>query len=789
MKLRILWTMGALWLLLSVGLAAQMAPLAPGHGPFTWTAYPTDEIGIADAPMATEITPAGGLYTGWGELDFYVGYPLRPVRQPERTLEDGDLPIVHYRFRDGQVRYQARLFSWALDPRHPDRQPVNYITIVAHNASARPRTSYFTLGFRYSGGMTGPGATGAHRFRRPVAPGKPGDYSQPGVKFDPHWTYGFRQLAGAGLALRSGQIVYSFPPAPRPRLSQPYGQARKLSVYPATPALEARYALHLAPGATERLNFKMPVEPIALADAAAVRRFTGLRTAAALKLARAWWRAQLRRGLQLELGEPKTLATFRASLMYLMLARDRVRQAAAPGRPGRNLYVQTVNKLQYHAFWLRDGSFMLRAYDLSGHPRRAAQCLAFFPRFQLADGNFLSQQGQHDGWGEALWAVGQHEQLTGDRGFAAAWWPRAARAVAWLERARAKDPLGLLPGGNPHDDEFVNTWAHITGDNFLALDGLHAAIALARGLGHAAHAVAWQRLYANYHQALFSRLRRDGASNGGYMPPGVDAAGGQDWGNLMGVYPHALLAPNDPLVTGTLRHALSHYGEGLITWGPYLHHYLTMNDTETWVRRGNQRAALRELYAILVHTSSTQAGWEVGPRPWTTRDFGGDLAPHGWFAADYIALLRNMLIEGEGRQLHLLSVLAPAWSHAGEKLAVRNAPTRFGTVTLRARFSASGMQLRLRTRFRQPPETIVLHLPWYVRASGATVDGRAVKIAGRTLQLPAGARAIAIRWQRRPATAAYSYRGAAAQFRAEWQRRYRAFRRQGMPKRIPARLK
>ena len=781
MKLRILWTMGALWLLLSVGLAAQMAPLAPGHGPFTWTAYPTDEIGIADAPMATEITPAGGLYTGWGELDFYVGYPLRPVRQPERTLEDGDLPIVHYRFRDGQVRYQARLFSWALDPRHPDRQPVNYITIVAHNASARPRTSYFTLGFRYSGGMTGPGATGAHRFRRPVAPGKPGDYSQPGVKFDPHWTYGFRQLAGAGLALRSGQIVYSFPPAPRPRLSQPYGQARKLSVYPATPALEARYALHLAPGATERLNFKMPVEPIALADAAAVRRFTGLRTAAALKLARAWWRAQLRRGLQLELGEPKTLATFRASLMYLMLARDRVRQAAAPGRPGRNLYVQTVNKLQYHAFWLRDGAFMTRAYDVSGHARRAAECLGFFPRFQLADGNFLSQSGQHDGWGEALWAVGQHYALTGDRAFAAAWWPRVERAVAWLEQARRRDPLHLLPGGNPHDDEFVNTWAHITGDNFLALDGLHAAIVMARGLAHERQAAAWQALYRNYHHALFSRLRQVGAGNGEYMPPGVDVTGGQDWGNLLGLYPHALLKPRDPLISGTLRHALSHYGEGLITWGPYLHHYLTMNDTESWVRRGDERAALRELYAVLVHTSSTQAGWEVGPRAWTTRDFGGDLAPHGWFAADYIALLRNMLAQGEGQKLHLLPVLSPAWSRPGETLGLRDAPTRFGMVNMQAHFSSGGMDLKLDNHFQHAPAAMVLHLPWYARVDGAKVDGHAVSVHGRELRLPPQARQVTVSWRRLPVKGDYSYRDAVRAFRKEWRQRYQAFRRNGMP--------
>lgn len=768
-------------LILAGMLPGQMARLRPAHGPFTWTAFPTDEIGIADAPMATEITPSGGLYTGWGELDFYTGYPMRRVRQPERTLESGDLPIIRYQFHDGRVLYTARMFSWALDPHLPDRQPINYIILDARNAAQTPRTSYFTIAFRYSGGLSGPQRIGAHRFERPVEPHAPGDYSQPGVAFNPAWTYGFQQAGGQGIALRAGKIVYSFPLMPRPRLSEPWGKQLKLNVYPGTPVLVARYRLRLAPGATERLEFKMPVAPIAVLDAGAARQLLASRANAARLAARHWWRTQLARGTQIELGEAKTVATWRASLMYLMLARDRQRLAAAAGMPEHNVYIQTVNKLQYHAFWLRDGAFMTRAYDVSGHARRAAECLGFFPRFQLADGNFLSQSGQHDGWGEALWAVGQHYALTGDRAFAAAWWPRVERAVAWLEQARRRDPLHLLPGGNPHDDEFVNTWAHITGDNFLALDGLHAAIVMARGLAHERQAAAWQALYRNYHHALFSRLRQVGAGNGEYMPPGVDVTGGQDWGNLLGLYPHALLKPRDPLISGTLRHALSHYGEGLITWGPYLHHYLTMNDTESWVRRGDERAALRELYAVLVHTSSTQAGWEVGPRAWTTRDFGGDLAPHGWFAADYIALLRNMLAQGEGQKLHLLPVLSPAWSRPGETLGLRDAPTRFGMVNMQAHFSSGGMDLKLDNHFQHAPAAMVLHLPWYARVDGAKVDGHAVSVHGRELRLPPQARQVTVSWRRLPVKGDYSYRDAVRAFRKEWRQRYQAFRRNGMP--------
>src|ERR1700730_13978865 len=70
--------------------------------------------------------------------------------------------------------------------------------------------------------------------------------------------------------------------------------------------------------------------------------------------------------------------------------------------------------------------------------------------------------------------------------------------------------------------------------------------------------------------------------------------------------------------------------------------------------RGDEQQALREFYAELLHTSSTHAGFEYAIRPWGTRDFEGNLAPHALFAADCRNLLRNMLVWEQGRTMHLL---------------------------------------------------------------------------------------------------------------------------------------
>ncbi|HEY1787313.1 MAG TPA: hypothetical protein VGJ73_04125 [Verrucomicrobiae bacterium] len=756
-------------------MASQMAGLDSGqpNQPFTWAAFPTDEIGIADAEAGTEITPSGSLYTGYGELSFMTGNPARYVDQPTRTLTGGDLPIIHYEFQDGKVNYQATMFSWALNPQIPDRDPVNYIRVLAQNTSTELQTDYFTVSFSYC-------VTNSHRFRRPVVPAMPGRYSQPGVEFDPHWNYGFQSESGYDLGWRSNQVVYLLPTQPQPQLwltaGQPYRDPASPQVTESTPVLLAQYQLILKPGEKRELDFKMPVRPIPLSDSKSLKQLEQGDLDDALGAAKSWWQTQLNSGLQLHVGEEKVDQTFRASLMYLMLARERVGERSEDRR-AENLYVQTVNLAQYHAFWLRDGSHMVHAYDLTGHSRNAAEALSFFAKFQKSDGEFLSQPGEHDGWGEALWAYGQHFQLTGDRKFARSVFPRVQRAIAWLEQARSADPLHMLPGGAPHDDELPDGWGHLTGDNFYALDGLQEAILMARALGHDDLATEWQAQYLGYYFDLFQLLGELAKTNGGYIPACLDT-NAYDWGNLLTMYPDELLSPMDPLVTGTLNHALAHYGEGLMCYGPnsVLHQYLTMNNTQAWIARGQQQPALRELYSILVHTSSTQAGWECGPPPWTSRDFGNDLAPHNWFAADYIALVRNMLVcersDSFGDSLDLLSVLSPAWSKPGQCLWVTNAPTEYGPINFMATFTAQGMELHLDEHFRKAPDHLRLHLPWFVKANRVLVDGKPVAWSGREIVFRPGAHSVVVDWQPVDSDlSSWSYEANVQRFKDEWRKR------------------
>jgi hypothetical protein len=760
--------------LMPLSLSAQMVSpeIDSQPGPFSYFSKPTDELGVFHAPSGTEVTPEGYLYTGFGELMFFVGPEQSPVSARVRTLEDGYLPVFSYTVTHLGIEYRFTIFSASLGAAQSPGPVVNFVRITVENPGRQPRTAFLTTAVRYQAEQTTETATGDNRFRRPIEATGIGQFHQPGEPFSKDWTYSCEGDA----FLRDGHALYVFPRQPAPRLSltlrSHYNRvhplvATKLEIEPTTPTSAAAYTVTLAAGESRSLDFRMPLEPIQ----------TGTPEFAKLESARfddahrevvAFWREMLGRGMAIEVPEAKVTETFRASLVYDLLALNLVDGQA----------VQTVNQFQYHRFYLRDSADFVRMYDATGYSDIAAQVLSLFPSRQQADGNFLSQPGQYDGWGEALWAFGEHYRRTRDLRFAESVYPQVARAVDWLKKARAADPLHIMPMSDVKDNEYVA--AHLTGYNFLALDGLKSAIELAQATGHADQARQFQKEYDDYQACFFKLLDAATRKNGGYIPPSLDSVGwqGADWGNLLAVTPETVLDAHDPRVTETLRQVRERYQEGLATYtepddGQYLHNYLTIKNTLTELVRGDQEQVIHEFYAELLHTSSTHAGFEYSIRPWGNRDFEGNLAPHGWFAADYRNLLRNMMVREEGNTLHLLSALSPEWIGKGKAIRVERAPSYFGLIDFALEMpEANSAVLHLHTSFQVPPQKLVLHLPWFMEATSIAADGAALPISDGSVVLPLNAKEVRINWHRRPHAAAMSYAKTVESYKSEYRKRY-----------------
>ena len=752
----------------SASLHAQMVSPSidrPGQ-PFSYFSKPTTEIGMMDAEAATEITPEGYLRTGFGELMFFSGPELDPTSVRIRTLEDGHLPIVHYQFAHDGIVYRFTMFTATLDGK-PEGKLVNFIRIAMKNEGQETTRAILATGIRYDAPNDTGAPHGDNRFTRPAEGKIPGAYRQLGERFSPDWVYSF----DSGRFFRDGRLLYSFPAGYATRgwtlhgfYNHPQNVTRpaKLNVDPVVPVGIVTYSRLLEPGQEWTLDFKMPVVPTA--DAADLAAFGQMSFDQAKAQIIAFWTGILDQGMQIGLPERKPVDTFYTNLIYDLIAIDHI----GPD------YIQTVNKLHYHAFYLRDGADIVHSYDVTGYPTIARQDLEFFAKKQQPDGNFLSQAQQYDGWGETVWAYGQHYRITHDKAFAEWALPQIARAVAWLKQARAADPLHIMPASNVRDNEYVP--GHITGYNFLALSGLRVAIRMARETGHADLAQQWQAEYDDYERAFFKVLDQQAAAHDGYIPPALDGQkGGYDWGNLLSVVPEPILDPHDPRVTATLKATQAKYAEGIMTYanGEYLHHYLTIKNTMTEVIRGDQEQALREFYALLLHTSSTHAGFEYAIIPWGDRNFEDNLAPHGWFAAEYRTLLRIMLVREEGDQLHLLSVISPDWIGQGKTISVRQTPTSFGRIAFTLdQPSKSEAVLHLNTAFTAAPRQIIVHLPWFVDLESATADGKAIHPANGVLVLSPETRTVQLHWTVKPNTPHMSYDRAVKDYEAEYARRY-----------------
>ncbi|MCF7740984.1 MAG: hypothetical protein K9N00_04240 [Candidatus Marinimicrobia bacterium] len=738
---------------------------------FSYFSKPTDVIGRMDHREGTLITPEGYLYTGSGELMFFTGNPPKPINKRVKTLFNNKFPIIQYTYRDKGIPYKFTMFANTLTDR-VDSPLINFIRVRIQNPTERKRTVYFATAIRYQNNANTDWGIGDYRFGRAIIPDTIGAFEQAGVEFNQDWLYAFKD----NMLTRDGKILYQYMKDSKPsrRMTwkmgyneQPIEKPMSLYVLPTTPVGIVQYELTLEPGETKILDFKLPYLALPKESSWASR----LQEASFdeyLQKTIDFWENILTRGINISLPEKKVTNTFDANLIYDLIARDKI----------DSFYVQKVNEFQYDAFWLRDAAFIVRMYDISGYHEFARQCLDFFLKWQRSDGNFISQGGQYDGWGQTLWAFGQHIKMTGDKKYARKIYPYLKKAYKWMQKTLSEEPSGLMPVTTPGDNELIT--GHVTGHNFWALNGLKSLIFIANFLDNG-DADDYQKTYDEYYQNLERRLKKVTDRTEGYIPPGLDTLGGQDWGNLLSLYPVQLLDKSDFRIRATLDRVLNKYKEGLMTYGDgrWLHHYLTMRNSQTALILGDQEQVIRDLYAVLLHTGSTHTGFEFSILPWKTRDFGMNLAPHGWFAAEYRTLLRNMLVREEGENLHLLSAVSPAWIQPGEKISIHKAATYFGSVNFELECKDGSAILTLDNNFKTEPKTIILHLPWFMEVRKVYADGNSVNKDQKKINLPAGTHKVEIQWQKQKSQNHYNYQQTVKNYKKEYQKRYNDFLQNG----------
>jgi hypothetical protein len=388
-----------------------------------------------------------------------------------------------------------------------------------------------------------------------------------------------------------------------------------------------------------------------------------------------------------------TNAAYRAALVTLIQCQERVGDD----------WVSIGNPFQYRDVWLRDGARVVRALAVAGLGEWARANAWTFRRYQLPPGALISQRGQLDGTGQALWAFAQAATLPPDPEQARRFLPIAEHAFRWLERqragSRAFDPPwpGLLPFGEPRDGELER--AQLVGNDAWALAGYRAVVTLARLAGREDLASEARAAYEDYRSTFIRSLARTGRTD---LPPSWQGIG-RDWGNLSISYPTGVLPPEDPRIAATARRVWPADGPGLVSYArpESLHTYLA-TDLAQWSllagRPGDARVYLADL---LSSSSSTLGQAEIFER--NDGGFGQNLPPHTTAAATLVDLVRNMIVCDVRDTLEVALGGALEW---WDGTRFERAPTRFGPVDvvlerpsqerLVARWSAVDVPTRIR---------------------------------------------------------------------------------------------
>ncbi|MBD3354225.1 MAG: hypothetical protein GF364_22270 [Candidatus Lokiarchaeota archaeon] len=694
---------------------------------FCYFAKPVMQLGLPYEGTASMVTHEGYLYNESSELRFWIGKNLIPVNKRVKRLKNGYLPEVIYKQEADNLIYEFRMFQIWLDE-EMNSTPINLIKVLIKNNTDTIGDANVATGYKFGSKFDD------HRggiIKR--------DANKP-MKFSMKWEYLFKKQedvteegegrkqeeergkrekdvaekggegedanTGKVSSIRDGHIIYQchsnqfkvrcfrFLDDEEPYSLQkpnPYKGVWRKSKFTGI----MRFNKSMQPGETSDLLLVYPRYPISSDNEKEIHKLISLQWENFEQKFTDLWNKMFENGIELSIPEEKVQNTSKTSLMNNFMC-----LTAIDGSIDKEIE-QHVNRFQYNDFWLRDGAFFSKMYNIFGYPDIAEKIIRCFMRNQKKNGVFMSHWGQYDGFGQVLWSIGEHIKINHEKALdlAEKIIPNVQDAIDWFSQNVYEDcvdetKIGLMPSTNVLDNEQIS--GRYTGHNIWAWNGLSGIEEYYKLLKQDEELNKLKEMKSNFSKDFRNRLEQCAVKNQNFAPPGlnIDAKIGIDWGNLLLIYPGLFLDKEHSVVSTTIdKYRNEKYAEGIATYTPYfLHHYLTERIAQQNIIRNKQKEVLEDFYAMLVHTGSCNGGFEWCIPPYCNRDYYlgiwrfkfYNFPPHGWFALAFNTLLRNMLIREEENNLFIFSVISPEWLKTTQKISILDAPTYFGkfSVTL-----------------------------------------------------------------------------------------------------------
>ena len=436
----------------------------------------------------------------------------------------------------------------------------------------------------------------------------------------------------------------------------------------------------------------------------------------ALDETRRYWRALPLPALAIQVPDPAINDMIIACARNILQARE-IKQGVPEFQVGPTIY---------RNLFVVDGHFLLECAQYLGYATEAFAGIDALLRRVRPNGAIAQMEFHRKETGIALATLVRQCELMGRDDRLLELWPIVQNAIGYIEamRAEARSLSPDLPNYCLLPDTYAD--GGIGGKRaeyttvVWTLVGLKWIGDAARRLGQTADAhradAAFADLMADFRRC-YARDRVTLPDGTAYTPMWMDNHGPHHWipdypapvarhhhlrpqsgvwAINNAIYPGEIFPADDPIVQELARfYDTLDDAEGTPVetgWLPYasLWVYDASFAAHVWLYAASQGRpphkapdkAVDYLYAFANHAAPTRV-WreEQSLRATDNRQLCGDM-PHNWASAEFIRLVRHLLVMERGETLELLPGLPAAWLYPGATLRLERTPTRFGPISL-----------------------------------------------------------------------------------------------------------
>jgi hypothetical protein len=651
----------------------------------------------------------------------FDGGDCRDVR---RYLEDGHLPLIHVRWRNGPYRYHHSLMATILlgdygddVTRRGDETVVLLSRLQITNTSSTKQLAGLNL--RYS--INAP----LNLQKNGVIAVKPADSNT----VDDGLT-ALRGVISMGKPIGGGVANWTVQPGSGPESSE-----------------ILHWQENLEPGRTRSIYFKTPF--VELLDAQELTHLKRISFEDQAPKVLRYWRRRLAKGMTIDVPDPALNNFYKANLWHNVITTDR--------DPQTGLYNQGVATIRYRVF-ANETVMIARSMDMRGEHLEAERFLEPMLHYQGHEplkGRFSTKDAAFHGAGDythgeyamnhgfTLWGVADHYLLTRDRAYLQRVAPKVVKGCDFLINERAStmrtqgSPIfGLSPASSLEDVIEYQYWFATNAYFYLGMK--RVALALS-DIGHpeakriAAEAEKYRSDIEVGAREATTRSAVVPLRDGNYIPYVPSRV--YQWRHLtegwirealycsLHLFTAEVVSSDDPLMTWMLDdledniffswksgYNVSDYRKrwferGGITLQPCL-----LDMPTVYMARNEIPAALRAFwntYALLIYPD-TQCFAE-----WA-RSFGIGGGPVYKTSDEsrFVIWLRQLLLWENGDQLWLARATPRQWLEDGKTIRIERAKTLFGTVSMVIHSEAAKGKIiaELSLPKRKPPSEVWLCL-------------------------------------------------------------------------------